>query len=78
MPLEEELSVESLSARIDVLERMVRDLKTRVEKSVPAVRDIWKTVPTASELGTLGDKNFSVSQRVNNNLHNPNPPEWLH
>ena len=78
MPSEEELSVESLSARIDVLERIVRDLKTLVEKSAPARKDIWRVVPTASELGTLGDKNFSVSQRVNNNVHNPNPPEWLH
>ena len=60
MPVQEEPTVESLSSAISELQRIVKDLQTKVDKLSP--RTSLPVVPQMPSPGSIGEKNFSVRQ----------------
>lgn len=60
MPVQEEPTVESLSSAISELQRIVKDLQTKVDKL--SQRTALPVVPQMPSPGSIGEKNLSVRQ----------------
>jgi hypothetical protein len=60
MPVQEEPTVESLSLAISELQRIVKDLQTKVDKL--SQRTALPVVPQMPSPGSIGEKNLSVRQ----------------
>jgi hypothetical protein len=71
MPVQEEPTVESLALAISELQRMVKDLQTKVEKLSP--RTSLPVVPQMPSPGSIGEKQFSIGKLAINpheeNIH---------
>lgn len=64
MPLEEEPTVESLSRRIDELERVIRDIKTKLD-TVAKPREALPVIPQIKITGSLAEKSESIYEIQN-------------
>ncbi len=71
MPVIEEPTVESLSTRIDELERMVRLLTDKVDKFTRSISSVPLT-PQVPNPGSLGEKNLAIGERAVNPHVNDN------
>jgi hypothetical protein len=71
MPVNEEPTVESLSTRIDELERMIRLLTDKVDKFTRSISSVPLT-PQVPSPGSLGEKNFTIGERAVNPHVNEN------
>jgi hypothetical protein len=60
MPIQEEPTVESLALAISELQRMVKDLQTKVDKVSP--RTSTPVVPQVPSPGSIGEKNLSIGK----------------
>jgi hypothetical protein len=60
MPVQEEPTVESLSLAISELQRIAKDLQTKVDKL--SQRTALPVVPQMPSPGSIGEKNLSVRQ----------------
>ena len=60
MPVQEEPTVESLASAISELQRIVKDLQTKVDKL--SQRTALPVVPQMPSPGSIGEKNLSVRQ----------------
>jgi hypothetical protein len=71
MPVQEEPTVESLALAISELQRMVKDLQTKVEKLSPQTS--LPVVPQMPSPGSIGEKNLSIGKLAINpheeNIH---------
>ena len=64
MPLEEEPTVESLSRRIDELERVIREMKSKLD-TVVKPREALPVIPQIKIPGSLADKSSTIYEIQN-------------
>jgi hypothetical protein len=74
--MNDEPTVESLSQRIDELEKIIRDMKSQLDRIVREKSQL-PPVPQVVSPGSLGEKTLSIGQ-ITKNPHDPNdtPRVW--
>lgn len=75
MPLEQEPTVESLSARIDELEMIIRQLKMTIARIENSTKNL-PVFPQITTPGSIGDRTLSIGKRQANFHENEQRLAW--